>query len=326
LIGSKAPLAINAKSSEYRNYRDKLISRFWNYKQARFAKEESLFEQGDNPQTRPPVFSKSEAGWNVLIAPDADLQKRRQVLEQLPKASRHRWFRSMTSTQALAQSIFGNLKAYDSVHFLKGLMDDQGLPLFDRAVLSAENVSMEHPVTTLNEPVPASIDIFLSGPYQVAIECALTEEDVGNCSAVTRAFCNGNYAVQMGRRERCYLTDKGLRYWECIPKVFSWGSNANHSPCPLHNTFQLVRRIFAASAGPDGKLSSKQGHAILIYDERNPAFRKGGKGFEAYESIRAALRYPTLLRKCSWQRLIKHMRSRSVLSWLTVELEKKYGL
>jgi len=41
MIGSRAPLVINAKSSEYRNYREKLISRFWNYKQARFGTEES---------------------------------------------------------------------------------------------------------------------------------------------------------------------------------------------------------------------------------------------------------------------------------------------
>ena len=230
-------MVINAKSSEYQDYRDKLISRFWNYKQARFGKEESLFEQEANLKKGPPVFSKSAAGWNVLIAPDATEEKRRQVLAQLPKASRHKWFRSMTSTQALAQSIFGNLKVYDSVHLLNGLLDDQGLPLFDTAVLSAENVSMEHPLTILNEPVPASIDVFLDGPYQVAIECALTEEDVAYCSTVTRALCNGNYAVQMGRQERCYLTDKGLRYWEYIPKVFSWGSNVNHNPCPLHNTF-----------------------------------------------------------------------------------------
>jgi hypothetical protein len=318
-------LVTNVKPKEYQDYRDRLISRFWSYKQARFGKEESLFEQEDNPQARPPVFSKPAAGWNILIAPDADEHKRKQVLEQIPKASRHKWFRSMTSTQALAQSIFGNLKAYDSVQSFRGLLDDQGFPLFDTAELSAENLSMEHGLTILNEPDPASIDVFIDGPYQVAIESTLTEEDVGNCSAVTRAFCNGNYAVHMGRQERCHFTDKGLRYWQYIPMVFSWGTNVNHKPCPLHNTFQLVRRIFAASIGPDGKFSPKRGHAILIYDERNPGFRKGGKGFEAYESIRAALRHPTLLRKCSWQRLVGHLRSRSVLPWLTTELEKKYG-
>jgi hypothetical protein len=319
-------LVMNVKTREYQDYRDKLISRFWHYKHARFGKEESLFEQEAHPKKRPPVFSKSAAGWNVLIAPDATEEKRRQVLEQLPKASRHRWFRSMTSTQALVQSIFGNLKAYDSVRLLKGLVDDQGLPLFDTAVLSAENVSMEHPLTILNEPVSASIDIFLSGPFQIAVQSTLMEQDAGKCSSVTWAYCNGSYAVQMGSQERCYLTNKGVRYWEYIPTVFSWASNVNHSPCPLYNTFQLVRRIFAASMGPDGKFSPKRGHAIQVYDDRNPAFRKGGKGFEAYESIRAALRYPTLLRKCSWQRLIEHMRSRSALPWLTVELESKYGL
>jgi len=244
----------------------------------------------------------------------------------MPKASRHRWFRSMTSTQALTQSVFGSLKAYDSVHSLSGLLDDQGFPLFDTAELSAGNLSMEHQLTFLNDPVPASIDVFIPGSYQIAVECTLTEQDVGNCSSVGRHFCDGSYVPQMGRRERCYFTSTGVRYWEYLPRLFSWASDVDHKPCPLHNTFQLVRRIFAASMAPDGKFSSKRGHAILVYDERNPAFRKGGKAFEAYGSIRAALRYPTLLRKCSWKHLIGHLRSRSVLPWLTAELHLKYGL
>ena len=185
---------------------------------------------------------------------------------------------------------------------------------------------MEHPLTILNEPVPACIDVFLDGPYQVAIECALTQEDVAHCSTVTRALCNGNYAVQRGRQERCYLTDKGLRYWEYIPKLFSWSGTGSHKPCPLHNTYQLVRRILAACIPSDGKFSPKKGHALLIYDERNPEFQKGERGFEAYESTREGLRYPALLRKCSWQRLIGHLRSRSVFPWLTAELHPKYGL
>jgi hypothetical protein len=326
LIGSKAALAGNEKDRAYQDYRDKLISGFWNYRKARFQQEESLFEQESKSEERSPVFLKWATGWNVLIAPDASEQKRREVLETMPRASRHRWFRALTSTQALTQSVFGNLKVYASLHSLRGLLDHQGLPLFDSADLSPENVSLEHSLTLLNDPDPLSIDVLMRGPYRIAMECALTEQDIGRCSNVSWANCDGSYTAQMGRRERCYLTSKGIQLWEQIPKLFSWSNGVNHKPCPLHNTYQLVRRVLAASIGPDGRFSLKHGHALLIYDDRNPVFQKGGRGFEAYESIKAALRYPALFRKCSWQRLIGHLRGMSVLPWLTTELQIKYGL
>jgi hypothetical protein len=58
----------------------------------------------------------------------------------------------------------------------------------------------------------------------------------------------------------------------------------------------------------------------------NPAFQNGGHGFVAFEETREALKIPNVLRKCSWQRIIKHLRSKMILPWLTDQLELKYGL
>jgi len=41
---------------------------------------------------------------------------------------------------------------------------------------------MEYTVGYLNEPRPTSLDGFISGDYQVAIECTLLEREVGTCS------------------------------------------------------------------------------------------------------------------------------------------------
>lgn len=63
-----------------------------------------------------------------------------------------------------------------------------------------------------------------------------------------------------------------------------------------------------------------------MYDERNPAFQKGGKGDIAYEETRDALLEPDRLKRCSWQQIVRQIREEKGLSWLTDQLEAKYGI
>ena len=126
--------------------------------------------------------------------------------------------------------------------------------------------------------------------------------------------------------ERSAVLSASSAYWKFIPDLFYWNADKDHVPCPLRQNYQLVRNMLAACVAPDRSLAPESGHAVLIYDERTPAFQPGGKGFLAFHHSYEALRYPGLLRKCSWQRLVGHLRSRSVLPWLTAELKKKYGL
>ena len=90
--------------------------------------------------------------------------------------------------------------------------------------------------------------------------------------------------------------------------------------------YQLVRNVLAAGVKPDGTVSLNNGHAVLIYDERNPAFQNNGAGLIAYVEVQKALQEPTMLRKSSWQRVVKHIREKDGLSWLTENLSLKYGL
>jgi hypothetical protein len=82
----------------------------------------------------------------------------------------------------------------------------------------------------------------------------------------------------------------------------------------------------AACVNSNGNASAGNGHVVVIYDERNPAFQAGGKAFSSYGEIQKSLKIPTTLRCCSWQRIIGLMRDKNILPWLTETLEQKYGL
>jgi len=81
----------------------------------------------------------------------------------------------------------------------------------------------------------------------------------------------------------------------------------------------------AACVQQDGKLDYKNGHAVLLYDERNPTFQPGGDGLVAWQNVRDALKYPSLLKKCTWQQVIASIRCEPALKWLTDSLREKYG-
>ena len=117
-----------------------------------------------------------------------------------------------------------------------------------------------------------------------------------------------------------------MKYWGFVPELFKWKNDEDHSPCPFFRNYQLARNLLAIGVQPDGSVSLDKGHAVLIYDERNPAFQEHGKGYQAYQETRLALKKPNMLRKTNWQSITEFLRRNSILPWLTDELEKKYGL
>jgi len=314
-------------------YRPEMIARFWEYKQRAFAKRPKLFDSEAPSDSRPPVFLPEFAHLNILTCPGCSEAECEAVYKSLPVRERHRWFRSMTSSQALAASVFGNLKVLGALGQLEGLADDNGLPVFGKCPLN--QASLEYDVTYLGEPRSTSIDVLLGGACPVMVECKLTEPEVGTCSrpllkpsdpSYDRDLCDGTYRIQQNRHERCPLTSLGVLYWRYVPFLFKWKNDADLKPCPLNRNYQLVRNVLAAKVTPSGEVrGDAEGHALLVYDERNPAFQRGGEGRNAFEETRFALKQPNDLRKCSWQRLVGHLRQQHVLGWLTDQLETKYG-
>ncbi len=320
--------------SKTTEYKADLHQRYWKYKEIKFPHKQLLFDDRYDKPTSPPVFIRKEARNNIIINPSASEQEKKELFAIVPEGEWHKWYGSMNSSQALAQSILGNLFVYNSLHCLSELKDDAGLPLLGKGQIPPDDFKMEYKINYLGEPRPTSLDGFLPGDYQIAIECKFTETEVGTCSRprltpansnFEKDHCNGTYSIQRKRKTKCPLTESYILYWCYVPSLFKWTNDIDLNPCPLYKNYQLVRNILAAGVKPGGQVSSDNGHVVLIYDERNPSFQLGGDGLSAYKETQAELRNQTMLRKCSWQCIVKHLRNKGVLPWLTEELALKYG-
>ena len=207
------------------NYRDQLIKRYWAYQEAYFPEIGEFFDRSEATPKRPPVFLEHHARKNVITNPNASHEEIDHLFGMMLDGERHTHFRSMNSSQALAQSVFGNLVVYGYLNILTDLKDETGLPLFVEALLSPENFHMEYRIKHLGERRATSLDCFVSGKYRVAIECKFREQEFGPCSRprlrssasnYETGYCDGNYHVQRWRKNRCSLTETGVLYWKYI--------------------------------------------------------------------------------------------------------------
>ena len=67
-----------------------------------------------------------------------------------------------------------------------------------------------------------------------------------------------------------------------------------------------------------------RGHALVVSDARNPVFQPHAGG--TFEKLREQLIEPSVLRRCSWQSIVKVMADYDDLKWLVKALGEKYGL
>mgnify|MGYP001024619559 CR=1 FL=1 len=321
--------------NDYDRYRNDLIHRYWKYQEEKFQPVEEFFDQPNNGNKRPPVFLQSKAKNNILTSPDLKSIENEKLFNLIPHGEHHKWFRSMNSSQALALIVLGNLFIHNKLSILSHLTDDDGRSLLENMDIPFDEFFMEHKINFLGERRRTSIDAFIPGDYQIAIECKFTEKEVGSCSRpklsknaskYDQRYCNGSYIKQMGRMERCALTENGVKYWEYIPLFLKWDKGKDADACPLRYNYQLVRNLLAAGIKEDGSVSLTNGQVILIYDKRNPTCQLGGKIFRAYSEIKDALLFPPMLRKISWQNILRFMRGENILPWLTNKLKEKYGI
>ncbi len=315
----------------------RLVTQLWNYRLENFAGRDHLFD--DHREPSPPVFAPDHADWNILLRPGADDEETKSVLGALPASKRHPWFRSMKSTQALAQSVFGNLRANNKLGLLSSLLGDDGQPLFFRPSGCEPHTEMEHEVGYLKEKGQGGTNVGVllnQGSYRIAVECKLAEADFGRCSKPLRKpedtdyehdYCNADYAPQQNRRFRCSLAGLGVAYWEYIPELFDgWSAGTDHCPCPLNRAYQLTRDLLAACVRPGLSVDPAGGHVVLIYDDRNPSFRQCGEAGKIYDTVKTSLRNPALLQKTTWQQVVACLRPDPEMAWLAEALAGKYGI
>lgn len=311
-------------------YTAMLRKQFRGYRDSRFADHDRLFES--RRDGGPIVFRKSYAEANLLIPPFASPAQRQAVARLIPTRQRHRHFGSMQSSQALAQSIFGCMAVFDLLPLIANVEAECGRLAFGDD-LTETAIRLEESVNTLGEPRATSLDVSLDRP-RVAIECKLAETKFGTCSrpsltardaAYPEHHCDGSYTHQRGRVTRCSLSEIGVRYWRHLEALFGWDANMDHHPCPLASTYQLVRNVLAACVDSSGTLEPTAGHALIIYDDQNPAMHTGGEGDRQWTTAQEALRVPGILRRVSWRNFMVQWPSHPVLDWLRAEANAKYG-
>jgi len=288
---------------------------------------------GGKRLNRSPVLANEFAAEGVLVP--ADRRKCTEIRSAIPASSRHRWFGSLKSSQALTQSVFGAIRAFDRLNLLGNVLAECGRPAFFASHFGW-SLEFEHEISVLNEPRPTNIDVFLQiAGKRVAVECKFMEREFGTCSRprlrpndpiYAKQFCDSNYRVQHGRSERCALTEIGIRYWDYLPHLFDWPAGRDHLPCQFGKIYQLARNALAATIDQDGKLNTESGHALLLYDAWNPEFQSGGKAELQWQAASAACRVPGLFRRLSWQQLLGALEDAPVLSYLVEAMDKKYGL
>jgi len=313
----------------YDRYLIRLVDRLWAYRYEAFGTDEGLF---DGPRRRPeraPVFRPGSGDLNVLVPPEADPAAALRIRRVIPPEGRHDYFGSMRSSQALTQSVFANLQASGELAALAGWADDDGLPIFSDGEVG--EMRLEHTIGHLREPRPTQIDVWFDGTTRVAVECKLTEAEVGSCSrprlhSDDPGHCDGTYRRQQDRAARCTLTEIGAAYWDFLPRLLTWPADQDLSPCPLHHTYQLVRNLLAACVTANGDIDPDHGLAVLLYDDRNPANHPDAAVGSAWAQVKGSLHSPGLLRRCSWQHLLGHLRRQQAATWLLQALETKYGL
>lgn len=298
----------------HHRYKRDLLNRFKTYRERHFAHKDELFHERYNH-----VFKTEQAKYN-LFDPELD--------ELLPRKRRHIWYGSMGSSQALSVSVFGTMMQHGDLGLLADISADDGAPLLPKFDLKG-HPEFDYPVSTLGEPVPTHVDLFLpSQEGNVAVECKLWEDSLDPCSQVAKKRCNGNYEEQPGRKSgaRCYLTERGVSYWDYIPRIFNWRSGVDRSPCPIWKPYQLVRNLLAASVGPQTGEILDQPAAVLIYDSRNPAFAPGGKVDSLFREVQGALEGSVSLRRATWQSIVATLNERGGYAGLLNWLVEKYGI
>jgi hypothetical protein len=305
---------------------------FSSYREEHYPNMDHMFEE--RPKSGPVVFVADHADENLLVPPLLDPAQRQQFIGLVPASQRHQWFRSMQSSQALAQSVFGTIAMSGQTACLSAIATEDGLPAFG-PVAAGTPLELEKTISTLNEPRPTSVDVWLGSASRVAVECKFAETDFGQCSRpklrprdnnYAQGYCDGSYSRQRDRQTNCSLTEAGIRYWQYLDALLGWSDTVEHRPCPLSPTYQLVRNLLAVCVGEDGVLNMDAGHVLTVYDARNPAMVGDGTGHWQWMRVSQSLNQPQLLRRLSWQSLLAQLPDEPMFAWLKQQLAAKYGL
>jgi hypothetical protein len=218
----------------------------------------------------------------------------------LPAQAVHRFARSGRSSQALALALLGS--AVHSDVTMKALWRMLGI---DRTIRpnQAARIAFEYPADLQEEPHVTTIDFLATTPDAVAVvECKWSEKGMGSCSCIK----DGDGSPQAGNT--CAFRVQGrTAYWHSAHLDFGLPPERNPNLfCPVSVAYQAVRN-FAAMRNLSG---GRCGVFALLYDERNPYFRKTGAWPGWPDLLSATLNAQTggfSFKAISWQNLTRSL-------------------
>lgn len=318
-------------TTQYQDYYKGMIARFQEYRENYFSEDVVDMSAGEGH-----VFTEEDSTLNLFLPELGSL---------IPPSDRHKWFRSMTSSQALAVSVIGTIVQRGDLELLCAFICDDLLPLvFKETVLEFD--SFEYVPRHLEKGKRKSqVDVYIRSPgFRLSIECKLTEKDTGQCRMSKEGEQRDAYSEFSGFTFCDRVRYNGARYWDYWPKISDQPRPETCTEeCPLHSTYQLARNVMAAGIEPETGEFDEKGSALLLYDDRNPGFQVGddisglskailssskstGEGIRSFATLKMMLKNTTLLRSATWQSLAGLLWAEGSYEDLLRFLKEKYGI
>jgi len=280
-------------------------------------------EKGYATSLRYPWVLARRADWHKnIIVPEVWRyieQQRRERRRKKVSMALHRWLHHGFSSQAFLFNLLGPLIVNEQWHILDEIVREAGIKLVGQ-ISGADFELEDREVFNEARGQPTSVDLCLytNNEEKVFTEFKFTEKTFGWCSIFNSGNCDGKNPAN--DFDLCYLHRTDKKYWLLMEKHGLLTEQLKMSlQCPFATLYQLYRIILFAL--------EKNGHFLLLYDERNPCFlteydnNTRGLFNVVYEALPAAVR-----EKChalSVQSLLPILKKHKKLRW-TSELEKKY--
>ncbi len=236
----------------------------------------------------------------------------------------HKYAHHGLSSQAMLFNLVGPLIVRNDLEPLRVAAEGIGLQW------PAGNVKASFEVedrSVFNEDFgqPTSIDLVIEndlGSTTLFIEAKLVERQFGGCSVFSEGDCDGSNPV--GDLNTCYLHYIHRHYWTRLAEFGFDEDRLKPSPiCILSQHYQFFREVLFALA--------KGGSFVLLHDNRNPTFFRGGGG----NATRGLLPFLTSMvpeakrdrvKSVTMQQVVQAIKDSARHDDWIVDFEHKYGL
>ena len=270
-------------ATSYAGFRQAVLDGFATYRRRHFAGRDALLEPG--PQGA--LIFRPEAAHRNLFDP--------ALYHDL--AHRPRGLRSMTSSRALAISVFGTLARREDLGLLAEVPCADFLPLLPEAGQA----------WALDLQGERGVDLWLRGPdLRLTVAPCLLERNLGACPKARRGACAGPVCCPL------------------VAQQIGW-QGGGPADCPLHQLYVLAQPLRALAGDPAAGADSPR-TLLLVCDARNPAFAPDSRLSGLLAELQQALPAPFVLRRITWQAIAAAMARSPWYSDLLGFLREKYGI